>query len=186
MAGHDHREVVRGACRRHGAHGPGSPDSVGDVGVARGLPGGDLPQRLPYLALELRPAHVERGVDTVLRRFHEADHLSGAFIQLCVAVGQHGVRKAALEIPAQRVTVVAEQDGDHALRALRNQHEAERGFADRHLHLLALGVFGKRAGRAGFWMNSHDFLLWFSLSLNLLARRNLGASDWIFSPFSDR
>ena len=86
-------------------------------------------------------------------RLDQPHDLSDHALERAVAADELGAGKAILEIARQRVRIVAEQDGAHALVGRGDQHGAERGLADREADrprpplraATAVGVMPSRA-----------------------------------------
>ena len=127
MAGHSHGQRVGSAGLRHRAHRLGPAYRPGDVGVARGPSGRDLPQALPNLLLEGRTAQIDGEPRTIDETFKRAAGLD-----------EDRVREPVAQIALERRAALAEQDRAYAFSALGDKAEAEPGLADGVIERLAL------------------------------------------------
>src|SRR5205807_7301251 len=114
VAGNSHSDIICCAGLCHRANRLRRSYSVGDVDIARGLPDGNLPQRLPDSLLKGRAAQIEGQIKANRRCFDEADDLSNQRLEPRVAADQLSMRKAVLEIAGKHLRVVADEDGADA------------------------------------------------------------------------
>ena len=130
MTGNRHSQGVRGAGSGHRPHRPRRSDPGRDLAVGRSRAGRDLAQRLPHPLLEGRTADIQRQVESHRRRLDESDDAGHEPLEPGVAADQRGPREPVLELPGQRVGVIAQENGAHPALAPRHQDRAERAFAD--------------------------------------------------------
>src|SRR4051812_11257823 len=73
MAGDRHREIVCGTGAGDGPNRLGRADPAGDLSVGNGVTDRDLLERLPNPLLERGATHIERQIETEIRRLDKAD-----------------------------------------------------------------------------------------------------------------
>src|SRR5262249_8290802 len=125
VAGDRHGQRVGAAGLRHRAYRFRLAGLGGDGGIARGLARLDLAQRPPDLLLESGAAHVQRQIETALRRLDEADHLGDQLLEPLVAADELRLREGILQIAYECIGIVAELDRADALLGRRHQDRAE-------------------------------------------------------------
>lgn len=84
----------------------GGADCVGNLGIAGGLAGGDLAERLPDALLEGGSANVEREVEPEGRGFDETYDLGDGLFELLVARRESGLWETVLQVAGKGVGVV--------------------------------------------------------------------------------
>src|SRR5205823_6995100 len=107
MTGNRDRDRVRRARARHRADGLRRADTLRQLRIGRGAPGGDLAQCLPDALLECRAAHVQRQVEAQPGRLDEADDLRDESLELPVAADHARVGESTLKVTRERIGLVA-------------------------------------------------------------------------------
>ena len=147
VAGNRDRQRIGGAGARHGARAGGQADAPRQFRIADGAAGGYLAQRLPDALLKGRAAYVERQVQAQGGHFDQADHPGHRLLVVRLGAAQVGLRKAVLQVVQQHFSIVAQQDGAHALVCAGDQERAERTGGNREADHGAAAAGAKGARR---------------------------------------
>src|SRR5690606_12317959 len=127
MAGNHHRQAVGRAGAGHGAYRPGLLQPIGQLGVAEGGAGRNVPQGLPDAGLEGGAANVQRQVQAAPRVLDHCDHLVHHGGEVVVRGPQLRPWKAPAQLAQQLFRLVTQQDGTDAPAALTDHYLAQAG-----------------------------------------------------------
>ena len=147
VAGDGQGDGIGGASARHGAHGARRADAAGQLGIGNGRARRDVAQRLPYLALERRAAHVQGQVQPHGRIFHEAHHGGHPAFEFRIAADQAGGPETVLQSAHQAVGVFVQGDFADARRGGGHEQRAQRALADRETDVHAFAFLAEDGGR---------------------------------------
>src|SRR5262245_28337491 len=135
-----------GVCRTGLGHGPGGlrqADTRGNFGIAGRRADRDVAQGLPYTLLERSTAQIERQVEALRRRIDESDDLRDEMLEFQRAFDNGASWKAAPQLRGEIRTIIAKEDGAHALSTSCHENGTDQAFPEGKTD-YPIGVAGDR------------------------------------------